>query len=415
MPLTKQGNFTFNHVDQQDDLYKSQSALEIKTDFDSRAEELKVTLNNLIDALNSTETGDSGAKNISSESIPGLVGNDVYSMMTSLKNQLDSTVLGVVPDGSITKIKLDPSMYAQLADYEIASGSSNTYGVTLSPAPTTYTDGMAIAVKINVDATGACTLNVNGLGAVPLKRSNGVDVTNLKANGIYTFRYNTTTANFILQGEGGSGTAVAGDILSGKTASTEAGDIVGAMTDRGAMTITPGTTDQVIPIGFHNGSGKVVGDADLISTNILNGKNIFGVIGNVATYGNVTAGNNLLINNSTTANITSTDTGVYTKKLKETKVNLTGAIRVTFTMQQNVIMGGGTVAKIYVNGVAKGIERSGSDGSFSNPVTYTEDITVNSGDLVQIYGYTKNSSWTATVYDFKISINEVSPFVIANL
>ena len=47
------------------------------------------------------------------------------------------------------------------------------------------------------------------------------------ANSIYTMRYNGT--NFILQGEVASGNAVASDLLSGKTASTDAGDITGTL------------------------------------------------------------------------------------------------------------------------------------------------------------------------------------------
>jgi hypothetical protein len=281
MTLSKQGNFTFNHVDQQDDLYKVQSALEIKTDFDSRANELKATLNTLIDDLNATTTGNSGAKNIGSEPIAGLAGSDVYSLMVALKNQMDSTVLGQIPDGAVTEAKLSSDVKAGLIDYAATTGTANAYVVTLNPAPTAYTDGMAISVKINADATAASTLNANSLGAKSLKKSNGTDVTNLKTNGVYTFRYNSTTGNFILQGEGGSGTATAPDVLAGKTASTDTGDITGTMIDRGAMTITPGTTDQIIPTGFHNGSGKVVGDADLISANILSGKNISGVDGSL--------------------------------------------------------------------------------------------------------------------------------------
>jgi len=45
--------------------------------------------------------------------------------------------------------------------YAAAAGSANTYIVTLSPVPTAYTAGMAIVVKINIDNTGASTLNLN--------------------------------------------------------------------------------------------------------------------------------------------------------------------------------------------------------------------------------------------------------------
>lgn len=89
--------------------------------------------------------------------------------------------------------------------YGVATGLANTYAVTLNPSPTAYTDGLAVAVKINVTNTGASMLNVNGLGALALKKSNGdaFDAGELIVDSIYTFRYNGV--NFILQGEGGGG------------------------------------------------------------------------------------------------------------------------------------------------------------------------------------------------------------------
>ena len=65
--------------------------------------------------------------------------------------------------------KIDDEFTAHKADYTLqvpyaeASGSANTYVVTLNPAPTSLVNGMAIAVKINVDSTGASTINVNNL------------------------------------------------------------------------------------------------------------------------------------------------------------------------------------------------------------------------------------------------------------
>lgn len=63
-----------------------------------------------------------------------------------------------------------------------------------------------------------------------------------------------------------------------KTGTTIAG-VAGTMADRGAVTITPGTTAQAIAAGYHNGSGSVVGDPELASGNIRAGVNIFGVQG----------------------------------------------------------------------------------------------------------------------------------------
>jgi hypothetical protein len=92
-------------------------------------------------------------------------------------------------------------------------------------------------------------------------------------------RYNGT--NFILQGEVATGDAQASDLLSGKTATTDAGQVIGTMQNRGAFNVTPTNHDILIPIGFHNGGGKVYGDANLLASYILKGKSIFGVIGNL--------------------------------------------------------------------------------------------------------------------------------------
>lgn len=225
-----------------------------------------------------------------------------------------------------------------------------------------------------------------------------------------------------MRGFGGTkkfvGDAEPADVRSGKTFTNAFGNNkIGSLPIQSAVaqTVTPTTSNIIKAAGIYDGDITIQGDPDLVASNILSGKNIFGVVGNVATYGNVTAGSNLLLNHSTVGNITSTDTAVYGKKLKEIRVNLNGTIRVAFTMQQNTAVGNAVVAKIYVNGVARGIERGASNGSDANPITYTEDITINSGDLVQIFGYTKSASWTATLYDMKISLAQASPFATINL
>jgi hypothetical protein len=77
-----------------------------------------------------------------------------------------------------------------------------------------------------------------------------------------------------------TGDALDHEVLDGKTFSSEAGtDQIGTMPNNGAVTITPGTTAQNIPEGYHNGSGSVAGDAALVSDNLKAGETIFGVPG----------------------------------------------------------------------------------------------------------------------------------------
>ena len=77
-----------------------------------------------------------------------------------------------------------------------------------------------------------------------------------------------------------TGDAAVADVLSGKTFSNAtAAGLTGTMPNRGAVTITPGTTNQPIAAGYHDGSGTVAGDADLVAGNVKSGVNLFGVAG----------------------------------------------------------------------------------------------------------------------------------------
>lgn len=167
---------------------------------------------------------------------------------------------------------------AQPANGGTTAGTGTAYTCTSTPAPAALADKTGVVITAHVDSGSNPTLNWNTFGAKPIKKPNG-NAAVLKSGGVYTLRYNGTTENFILQGEGASGNAIASDLLSGKTASTDAGDIVGTMMNRGAVNITPSAVNQAISEGYHNGAGVVSGDADLIAANIKSGINIFGVTG----------------------------------------------------------------------------------------------------------------------------------------
>ncbi|MCZ7893299.1 DUF2793 domain-containing protein [Agrobacterium salinitolerans] len=55
--------------------------------------------------------------------------------------------------------------------YAVAGGTANALTATINPAPATLTSGMTIRLKIANTNTGAVTLNVNGLGAVSVKKA----------------------------------------------------------------------------------------------------------------------------------------------------------------------------------------------------------------------------------------------------
>lgn len=77
-------------------------------------------------------------------------------------------------------------------------------------------------------------------------------------------------------------TALASDILSGKTAYVNGVKRTGTMANRGAITnsITTQGGTYTIPSGYHTGSGKVTANfSNLIASNIKSGVNVGGVVG----------------------------------------------------------------------------------------------------------------------------------------
>ncbi|MFS0904124.1 pyocin knob domain-containing protein [Priestia aryabhattai] len=66
------------------------SAAELKAYFDSSPEEVRVALNNLIDALGNAVDGDSGADGIGVTNISGVTGNTVQTILESLKGIIDT-------------------------------------------------------------------------------------------------------------------------------------------------------------------------------------------------------------------------------------------------------------------------------------------------------------------------------------
>lgn len=133
--------------------------------------------------------------------------------------------------------------------------------------------GTKLTLFVSVDATGSCSLNLNSYGAKNIKDSFGNIVTNLKKDIPYNLCYNGT--DFILQGKGGGGNAIAAHILNGETATVDSGQIIGTMPNSSGTTLgsadsnassasnsmcvntaansTVGAFDIIIPKGFYDG------------------------------------------------------------------------------------------------------------------------------------------------------------------
>lgn len=98
----------------------------------------------------------------------------------------------------------------------------------------------------------------------------------------------TITGTCTFDADTSDATAGVAEILSGKTAYVNGVKLTGAMKNNGAVTgtISKKADSYTIPIGYHDGSGKVsissTEQAKLIATNIRQGVTILGVTGSMS-------------------------------------------------------------------------------------------------------------------------------------
>jgi hypothetical protein len=133
---------------------------------------------------------------------------------------------------------------------EDGSGSDDTYTAALTPALTAYTTGMVVTIKITVANTGACTLNLNGLGAKNIKKyATGAladpETGDIVANQFCMFYYDGTQMVLINPGASMPTTALL----------TEMGTFFGAtdITGAEAQTLTGGVASNADALHTHIG------------------------------------------------------------------------------------------------------------------------------------------------------------------
>lgn len=142
--------------------------------------------------------------------------------------------------------------YVRQPAYSITAGTGAAYTVNLTPAPASLPEGFGITIVPNLVNTAGPTLNVNGLGAIPLKDQKGIAYATGKLLAGKPYMFRKVGTDFLADSAGGSGTAVAGDIRAGKTAATDAGDVTGSLTVQTGGTVTPGPSAIVKAAGIYD-------------------------------------------------------------------------------------------------------------------------------------------------------------------
>ncbi|MFW2490957.1 hypothetical protein ACN077_20680 [Clostridium chromiireducens] len=237
--------------------------------------------------IGTTATGDSGA-------IVGIMPNNGALSITP-GTTTKNIPLGYTSGGTVAGD-------SNLITGNIKAGVS-IFGVTGKSSVVDTSDALATASQLLAGASAY----VNGLKVLGSIQSKSATTYNP-----------STTAQTIAQGlylSGDqtiapvTGTSNVGHVLAGYTFSSANGiNLTGNIPSKGATTITPGTTNQVVSANqYLSGAITVLGDPDLISSNIVDTTNVFGVQGtaNIQSLGGayISAGNFVATAQTTAVNI----------------------------------------------------------------------------------------------------------------
>ena len=165
----------------------------------------------------------------------------------------DTTALDLA-DGDLLELRPTAEFFNSMAttnniqdgspNYAADTGAADAYVVTLSPVPSGLSAGFLVRFKASADNTGASTLNVNGIGAVAIKKSVDEDITSgdIETGQIVTVVYDGT--NFQINNAFGAVTATTAEInlLDGMTA--------GGFTPIGGIIMFAGTI-TALPANWH--------------------------------------------------------------------------------------------------------------------------------------------------------------------
>lgn len=153
----------------------------------------------------------------------------------------------------------------------------------------------------------------------------------------------------------------------------------GGGTKNVTQSYTPSASNQTIAKGYHNGTGVVYGDADLVAGNIKTNVNLFGVVGSLAPIG-VEGGGSLSI-----------PAGKITLAVSGSHDTYSGADN---TGQLQIFVGGSWVACSGSNGTL--MTRNANGGAFH--LTWINNSTYKASDITGARiintwnGYTGNVS-----------------------
>ena len=155
------------------------------------------------------------------------------------------------------------------------------------------TKDVAVYNTSTTDQTIASNQYLGGVQTIKAVTTSNIDANNIKKDVVVTVgdsnnsgRIKNVTGTYTTVT--GKTAATASQILDGYAAfANGSNQINGTIASRAATSYNPTTYAQTIPKGLYlSGDQTINGDSNLVASNILKGKSIFGVAGNVTKFGN---------------------------------------------------------------------------------------------------------------------------------
>lgn len=174
--------------------------------------------------------------------------------------------------------------FVDTSDATIDSGGSMLSGVTAYGDGTKYTGTIATKTASNLTASGDTVTVPAGYYASQATKAVSSGSATAPATISGTSASVSTGTNTLTLSKTISVTpSVTAGYVSTGTARNSSVSLTASVTTKAAATITPGTSNQTIAAGTYcTGAQTISGDANLVAGNIVSGKSIFGVAGNVA-------------------------------------------------------------------------------------------------------------------------------------